>query len=365
MLMRILASLLILVAWSAAAYAQKVNAQEIDLDAFARKVAQETIRSLREAGALKDPGSVGKPSAVSSQRRASPGVASPGNRSWQTSTSMKTTSGHSATPVYPSLKNDQARPAVSPTRQRKISGLEAGIEAVIAKPILGQEHGGSCCGTVSRTPNHGANVSPRVWLSWISKEGYGLRARYFNLSSSDTYQNSNGSLEERLKYATADFEVAYHDSWVNWDVIWSLGARYVDMTSRFESNRTGGDTEFKVGTFKGVGPMASLELRRRTGSGFTPFALFRGGFVAGEVRTDTDVSSDFIYVVNDIFDFYEASAGFEYQRAWGSTTLFFRGAVEAMYMPRAANILDGTGDQQEDNQHFGILGGTVSFGARF
>ncbi|MEM6497390.1 MAG: hypothetical protein AAF709_11770 [Pseudomonadota bacterium] len=360
MLARIFASLLFLAALPAAAYAQKVDAQKIDLDAFARKVAQETIRSLREAGALKEPASGGKVRAATASR-----VASPDDGLWQTSTSMKPTSGHPAKPINPSFKNDLADSA-APRPRRKISGLEAGIEAVIAKPILGQEHGGSCCNTVSRTPNHGASISPRVWLSWFSEEGYGLRARYFDLSStSDTYEDADGWAKERLKYATADFELAYHDTWVNWDVIWSLGARYLDMTTRAEVNRNGNDTTSKVSTFKGVGPMASLELRRRTDSGFAPFALFRGGFVAGEVRTDTDVSDDFLYVVDDVFDYYEASAGFEYQRAWGSTTLFFRGAVEAMYMPRAANILDGTNDQQEDNQHLAILGGTVSFGARF
>jgi len=264
---------------------------------------------------------------------------------------MKPTSGHPAKPINPSFKDELADSAAPPPR-RRISGLEAGIEAVIAKPILGQEHGGSCRNTVSRTPNHGASVSPRVWLSWFSEQGYGLRERYFDLSStSETYEDSDGWAKERLKYATADFEMAYHDTWVNWDVIWSLGARYLDMTTRAEVKASRNDTISKVSTFKGVGPMASLELRRRTDSGLTPFALFRGGFVAGEVRANNNVSTDFLYVVDDVFDYYEASAGFEYQRTWGSTTLFFRGAVEAMYMPRAANILDGTGDQQEDNQH--------------
>ncbi|MEM9358442.1 MAG: hypothetical protein AAGB04_19825, partial [Pseudomonadota bacterium] len=171
MLARIFASLLFLAALPAAAYAQKVDAQKIDLDAFARKVAQETIRSLREAGALKEPASGGKVRAATASR-----VASPDDGIWQTSTSMKPTSGHPAKPINPSFKDDLADSA-APRPRRKISGLEAGIEAVIAKPILGQEHGGSCCNTVSRTPNHGASISPRVWLSWFSEEGYGLRAR--------------------------------------------------------------------------------------------------------------------------------------------------------------------------------------------
>ena len=342
-------------AWSAAACAQTVKSKDIDLDAFARKVAQETIRSLRKAGALKEPGT-----ATMSAKSAAPK-----NDTWQTSTSMKTTSGDALAAdrgsAFESLKDSDAPPAGTTTKQRKISGLEAGIEAVIAKPMLGQEHGAGCCDLQTRTPNHGAVAAPRVWLGWMNKDGYGLRARYFHLySESQVLSDSEDWQKERFKYATADLEMAYHDAWVDWDVIWGLGARYLDMTTRLETN-----FRPKVSTFKGIGPMASLELRRRTDGGLTPFALFRGGFVVGETRGDNDVNSDFLYVVDDVFNFYEASAGFEYKRDWGATTLFFKGALEAMFMPRGAIILDGTGGQQQEIDHLAILGGSVSFGARF
>ena len=359
MLKQFILSLSILIAWSAATCAQTVKSKDIDLDALARKVAQETIRSLRKAGALKEPGT-----AVTSTTSAVPK-----NNTWQTSTSMKTTSGDALAAdrgsAYEPLKDSDAPPAGTIAKQRKLSGLEAGIEAVLAKPMLGQEHGATCCDIRSRTPNHGAVAAPRVWLSWMNEDGYGLRARYFHLYSESQISGlTNGSTygweKERFKYATADFELAFHDAWVKWDVIWGLGARHLDMSVRLEKYNI-----LKHSTFKGIGPMASLELRRRTDGGLTPYALFRGGFVAGEIRADTDVSSDFLYVVDDVFNFYEASAGFEYKRDWGATTLFFKGALEAMFMPRGAIILDGPGDQQQDNEHLAILGGSVSFGARF
>ena len=356
MMLRTLLSIAALASWSTIASAQNVKSTDIDLDAFARKVAQETVRSLRKAGALKSPGTADSSvtSASSDQGR------------WQTSTSMEPTQGHLAQPSRFPLANRDSTPTLSTSSSRKISGLEAGIEAVFAKPLLGQEHGGSCCQSVLRTPNHGLTVSPRIWLGWMSENGYGLRARYYSLSSaSAVYSDADGSAKQRLKYTTADFEMAYHDSWTNWDVIWSLGARYLDMTTRAEIHRNGYGSFLKLSTFKGIGPLASVELRRRTGDGLSPFALFRAGFVAGEIRADSNINDDFLYVVDDVFDFYEAKAGLEYLRLWGGTTLFFRGAVEAMFMPRAAAILDGTGDQQEDNEHLAIRGGTVSFGARF
>lgn len=349
-------SLCVLTTWSVAAAAQSGQAQEVDLDAFARKVAQETVRSLKAAGALKEP---------TQAKTAGPSEGQPPGK-WQTSTSMEPTSARSpalgSNDAYNNI-NDSHDPLAAPINNpRNQSGWGAGIEMVIAKPLFGQEHGAGCCpDPQTRTPNHDAAAAPRLWLSWMSDAGYGLRARYFHLSStSQTFGNSDRWIKERFKYNTVDFELAYRDAWTNWDVNWSMGARYLEMTSRVES-----PPFFKLSTFKGVGPAASIELRRRTDEGLAPFALFRGGFVAGEVRADGDINNDFLYVVDDMFAFYEASTGFEYQRAWGATTLFFKGALEATFMPRGGGILEGTGDQQEDHEHFAILGGAVSFGARF
>ena len=221
-------------------------------------------------------------------------------------------------------------------------------------------------------PRGNYKASPRVWLSYLNESGVGFRGRYFSYDSdSDRLESAyepGEFLQFHVQLRTTDIEMLFHKSGQKWSTLISGGVRITDF--EFQEEWTYPDDAEPKNTdrtqlFEGYGPTLSIEARRH-GLWLTPFANIRGSVMYGD-RIGRNNLTGALTSENEpaLYTYFEGQLGLEYTRTVGSGELFFRTAFESHYSPLLGTMSETGSDYEEDNMHWGLIGGAFAAGVRF
>lgn len=224
--------------------------------------------------------------------------------------------------------------------------------------------------------------APSFWLGWQNECGFGARLRYFEyaqgadeggvvpdnttvflanplniLGSSAIFvaPGTNTAIHSDLNVLTLELELT--KQWIgdDWSLTAGAGLRYAHLAQTYHvytgESPVGVELELESGhSFNGLGPMVSLEAKRRLGNSFGLFANGRGSLIFGTGHHDAfadvdNVEVDFLSDSHmrqaDVLPIAELEAGVEVNRSVGNAALMLQvGLVGQTYFGagNAANV---------------------------
>ena len=253
-------------------------------------------------------------------------------------------------------------------------GWDAGFELATLQWIIPRDPGSTAQSDgvddmVYVQPRGNYKASPRVWLSYLNESGVGFRGRYFSYDSdSDRLENveyPDESLQFHVQLRTTDIEMLFHKSGQKWSTLISGGVRITDFEFQDQWFDYDGEYNDRTQLFEGYGPTLSIEARRH-GLWLTPFANIRGSVMYGDRIGRNNLTGALERDIEPaLYTYFEGQLGLEYTKTVGSGELFFRTALESHYSPLLGTMSETSSDNEEDNMHWGLIGGTFAAGVRF
>ncbi|MCI0358579.1 MAG: Lpg1974 family pore-forming outer membrane protein [Planctomycetaceae bacterium] len=200
-------------------------------------------------------------------------------------------------------------------------GLEAGAEATFLRPTLASR------GT-DAPPNDPTAVdfdyeaAPRIWLGYTYDDGWGLRARYWQIDAYERFEsislegvgNDSSFLTGffNLDAYTVDAELTRQFAWGNWCLLGALGVRHAEYRERltFSAFNLEGtaptddvtlvDAEM-LAVVEGTGPTLGLDARR-------PFGAWNLALIGG-VRVSALWGKQKNSLTGNVIEFEDDGAG--------------------------------------------------------
>lgn len=269
-------------------------------------------------------------------------------------------------------------------------GWSTGFTWVFLKPFYGANQAFSTtAGGVTTTQDfdHSLNVSPRVYVEWVSRSDWGVRVTWFG------YENESDAATVLVPAGGAGFnalnQVAIPGDTISAVSEFDIDTIDVDATQRFRVNRSlvnvgggvrwlGYEHEYRstiagplspgsTGNvsrqFSGAGPTVFGEWRRPIdGSRFSLLAAVRGSLVYGQSQTDAllatgGLPTTVVHTENDDFvAMGETQLGGEWSAWIGQRTVLF---VQVAY---EAQALLGVGTALDANDDLGLHGFNTKVG---
>ena len=232
---------------------------------------------------------------------------------------------------------------------------------------------GGCAGIVSgaevaflkaghsdlKTGGYDYQAAPRVWLGYQRCDGLGARVRWFHYDDSSlTTNNAIGSTKPitQLRFSTFDFELS--DSFelgCKWQGTLAGGVRFAKYHETFDDEYDYSPSEYKDPTEfadidDAIGPVLSVEMRRRVTDRISLIGLLRQAVLMGNHNDDNSrLNDDAVYSTTEI------QVGSEYRRTVGDgcAVFFIRSAGEAQFLG---------GVSSDESENVALVGGNVAFG---
>lgn len=254
------------------------------------------------------------------------------------------------------------------------SGLYAGFSVMFAKPHFKEAFQATIVdqtGTLTMVPfSYDYDVSPRVWLGYLSESGLGVQTRYWGYDQTgDRFQSNRftaaGTQAVTVVFpgviqATPSDQVLTVDNGLEVEVVDLMGTlrlqlgettitpgggvAYVKMLQTFDANVANADTGSVLQQlvwqrdFEGVGPAAMLDMRRPLGcTGLAVVGGFRGYLLFGNKDLDRAELNGigggppFLTMdkADEVLGIGEIELGLEWSRQFQcGSSLFVRGTYE-------------------------------------
>jgi hypothetical protein len=258
----------------------------------------------------------------------------------------------------------------------------------------------SAAGNITRqaTFGHHLEVSPNVWLGYVSERGWGVRGRWFQYDH-DTEARYTAAPGEsiigisnltlgRLPVAGAvaasssltvnvvDFQATCSYESARWSHLLGFGVRYSYLNQDYRATLADAGTRIDLTSghnFNGVGPSLSLESKFRIKeSGFAIYGQAHGAILFGhgnELSTavNNGVPQQFARDEMRVLPVGELEVGAEYQRNVGKAKVFLQSGFvgQVWWGGGNASNLDALGLGSASHSNFGFVGIALRAGVRY
>jgi hypothetical protein len=159
-------------------------------------------------------------------------------------------------------------------------GFVGGAEFSFLKPYVGDISGLSIdiltANIYIDSKDNQFDPSWRLWLGYMSPDGAGIRARYWQFDhelAAECWDVAHGadlfSARGRLDMYSVDVEFMQRFDFSTWSVLGTAGLRVAGIDRNFSLRKTsiGGESEFLLANqYDGIGPTMGFEFRRPIGS---------------------------------------------------------------------------------------------------
>ena len=245
--------------------------------------------------------------------------------------------------------------------------------------------------------SHHLDVSPNVWLGYVSERGWGFRGRWFQFDQggSASYFAAPGesiagispvasgrlpiggtvTASSNLAVNVIDIEATGTLEMNQWSHLLGIGVRYTHMSQDYRATLADANTRIDLTSghnLNGAGPSFSLETKRRIGeSGFAVYGQLHGAIVFGHASeaystVNNGIPQQLTRGHSDILPVGEMEVGAEYQRNVGRAKLFLQaGFVGQVWLGggNASNL--AAAGFSASNSNFGFLGLALRAGVRY
>ncbi|MGD9647739.1 MAG: Lpg1974 family pore-forming outer membrane protein, partial [Pirellulales bacterium] len=262
------------------------------------------------------------------------------------------------------------------------SGLNAGFEAVIAKPYFATSSAPRYGGGQATVPEKWEfDMAPRAWLGYTLPGGMGGRFRYWQFDHHSLQQTlalpgSEQLLQSRLTLQTFDTEWTQRGQLGRMVFNFAAGVRYATI-EHISRNQFTVITEppFEISSavfvqgFHGGGPTLAMEMWRPFLERFAFYGIGRGSILFGRRNelADSQIPNASFNVFSrheSLMPIGELQLGMQWTEALGRGVFFARTGVEGQVWGDAGNITAGSSVSGEifTPGNLGFFGITVATG---
>lgn len=231
----------------------------------------------------------------------------------------------------------------------------------------------------SAQPTYGPQATPRFVGGVRNDDGLGLRARFWWLNSSaDTHQDpfTFTLLDQSLRLQAYDFEVTQLTCLGSLEIELGAGFRYAHTETSTTVEPPFGfafPSRFET-TFDGVGPTASMQIRRPFASeNWALVGAVRGSLLFGDSAYEYSalITDEIVFPISggeipqDLAPVLESQVGLE-RNWWGERTrIAFRASLEAQWWGSSVASIGRDPYYYDEtvfltNQDMGLIGATIS-----
>ncbi len=188
-------------------------------------------------------------------------------------------------------------------------GFVGGIEAAILRPRPGMSVSDLAILGVNAVPYHENEyeVTPRIWLGYVSESGLGARIRYWTFDEglaqdAGTFTGGGETFIGcgMLRANTIDLETTQEIQWGRWGMNVGGGLRYGSIVQELSTQviyppAPENETLNQTGSFFGIGPTLFAEFHRPIGdSGLGLVANLRGALLFGQETNALTITNNLV-----------------------------------------------------------------------